>query len=377
MRKSKIIMLGLFLAFTCVFQSYAESIDDLQQKIKSNDEKIEQARISREKAEAEKSTITEDISKLEQQIQNSRNEISRLEGELSQLEKDIAAKEQEIKKAGEDLNKQLENFKGRLKAMYSQSGTSYLSMLLESKSLAEMYQKLKLMQSISKHDKTELDNICKTKEQLEKDKNKLEEDRNRVAAIKQQQVAVQSELNSNLNAKQEYLNKVNSNIDQYTKMEAELQAQSAEIAKMIKQIIAAQKSTQKYVGGIMNWPAPGNYNITSPYGERIHPVYKTKIFHTGIDIAAPMGSDIIAANSGTVIFSGWNGGYGNCIIIDHGGGISTLYAHCSRLLVSKGELVSAKQTIAAIGSTGISTGPHLHFEVRINGDHTDPMSYLK
>ncbi len=127
----------------------------------------------------------------------------------------------------------------------------------------------------------------------------------------------------------------------------------------------------------MTWPAPGNGRVSSPFGYRIHPIFHTKKLHTGIDIPASTGSSIVAASSGTVIHSGWLGGYGNVVMIDHGGGIVTLYAHNSSLTVSKGQSVSRGSLIAKAGSTGNSTGPHLHFEVRQNGKYIDPLPWVR
>ena len=128
----------------------------------------------------------------------------------------------------------------------------------------------------------------------------------------------------------------------------------------------------------MAWPLPsvGLSNITSYFGYRIHPIYGYSKYHTGLDIGASSGSSIVAANGGTVYSAGWNGGYGLCVIIDHGGGVMTLYGHCSALYVSAGQTVSRGETIAAVGSTGNSTGPYLHFEVRLNGSYVDPYPYV-
>ena len=133
----------------------------------------------------------------------------------------------------------------------------------------------------------------------------------------------------------------------------------------------------QYTGGKFAWPVPSSGRITSNYGYRVHPVHKTKKFHSGLDIGAPYGTDIVAAADGTVTLATVNGGYGKCIIINHGSGISTLYGHNSSLLVSSGAKVTRGQVIAKAGSTGVSTGPHCHFEVRINGATTDPLQYLK
>ena len=142
-------------------------------------------------------------------------------------------------------------------------------------------------------------------------------------------------------------------------------------------IVKLQVVTGPYSGGKMAWPIPGHNRITSPYGYRIHPILNVKKFHTGIDIPGPTGSQVIAASEGTVVHSGWYGGYGKAVMIDHGGGILTLYAHNSSINVSKGQTVNRGDTIAKVGSTGMSTGPHSHFEVRKNGAYQDPVPWVK
>jgi len=126
----------------------------------------------------------------------------------------------------------------------------------------------------------------------------------------------------------------------------------------------------------MIWPTPGCKYITSPYGYRYHPVYGYSSFHTGIDIGANNRSNVVAVQDGVVTLAQYNGGYGNCVMISHGGGISTLYAHGSQILVKNGQSVKQGDVIMLVGSTGVSTGPHLHFEVRVNGSHTQPLNYL-
>ena len=160
--------------------------------------------------------------------------------------------------------------------------------------------------------------------------------------------------------------------------EKALKAQEAAEAAAREEIRRlTQGSSGTYSGGTFAWPSVSTY-ITSPYGTRVHPVTGKVKTHTGIDIGAGMGTNIFAAADGTVLISGWNtGGYGNYVVIDHGGGLTTLYAHCSSLLVSAGQKVTRGQVIAKCGSTGMSTGPHLHFEVLKNGAHTDPYAYLR
>jgi murein DD-endopeptidase MepM/ murein hydrolase activator NlpD len=150
-----------------------------------------------------------------------------------------------------------------------------------------------------------------------------------------------------------------------------------DFAKQIEsKIVKLQKNTGPYSGGKMAWPVPGYSRISSPYGYRIHPIFKVKKLHTGIDIPAPTGTAITAAAAGTVIYSDWLGGYGKVIMLDHGGGVVSLYAHNSALVLSEGQSVKRGDTISKAGSTGNSTGPHLHFEVRKNGAYVDPLPWL-
>jgi murein DD-endopeptidase MepM/ murein hydrolase activator NlpD len=147
-------------------------------------------------------------------------------------------------------------------------------------------------------------------------------------------------------------------------------------ANRLTAIIIAMQSDEAYVGGDFLWPVPGYKKVTSEFGERVHPILKTKKLHTGMDIGAPSGTNVVAANAGRVMKAGWNDSYGYLVMIDHGGGIVTLYAHNSSLLVSDGDIVTRGQVISKVGSTGMSTGPHLHFEVRINGEYQDPRGRL-
>lgn len=146
----------------------------------------------------------------------------------------------------------------------------------------------------------------------------------------------------------------------------ELQADADALTAKLQQT-ASSSTSSKYTGGEMAWPTPSSHIVTSPFGYRIHPIYGYPKMHTGIDIGASYGSTVVAASSGTVISAGWGGGYGNCVMIDHGGGIVTLYAHNSSLAVYTGQHVKRGQTISYVGSTGASTGAHLHFEVRKTG----------
>ena len=174
-------------------------------------------------------------------------------------------------------------------------------------------------------------------------------------------------------SKESYMVSLQDNIDEIIRQEAAMEKQSKKIES---DILAAQRAVE-YAGGELLYPLPGHYRITSPYGGRIHPITGVWSNHGGTDIAAPNGTNILSSNDGVVIFAGYHYSYGNYIIVDHGGGIATLYAHCSRLLAYEGQAVSKGDPIALVGSTGESTGNHLHYEVRVNGVRKNPMDYLK
>jgi murein DD-endopeptidase MepM/ murein hydrolase activator NlpD len=156
----------------------------------------------------------------------------------------------------------------------------------------------------------------------------------------------------------------------------EEQQSNKEIEQMIKDYIASQNNGGSYEGGKFTWPTPGYTRITSAYGWRIHPVTKKRSMHTGIDIGASGGSRIVAVANGKVIYAAWYGAYGNCTIVDHGGGLTSMYGHQSKFGVKKGDIVLKGDTIGYVGTTGLSTGNHLHFEVRTQGNNTSPWPYL-
>ena len=174
----------------------------------------------------------------------------------------------------------------------------------------------------------------------------------------------------------------NSRMAQLSEEEIEMQQKIEEYQKEISDIeteirlLALANVSQQYVGGSMAWPVPGYTRITSQFGMRTHPITGVYKLHTGVDIGAPMGATFIAANDGLVTYAGWNKAYGNMVIIDHGGGITTLYGHGSEILVQVGQTVFQGTPVLKVGSTGYSTGPHAHFEVRINGEYVQPLDYI-
>lgn len=351
--------------------------------------------VSLDQAKKNKSSIKSEINKvksekkeLQSNIQQSATDKKNLETKAKQEQQNLNSKSVEVKKLNSEIKKivdeinNLDNkyenknelFKKRMRVLYQNINKSPLEVFVESKSISEFYSRLQLLSAVKQNDEKLIKEILTLKDSTEMAK----QDKVALLSDRQQQLDGISNKLGNLNvsrAKVESLiNDQNARLKELEKKEDQLEQQSAVVDKLINQLMDKSK---KYAEGAYKWPTPGYTSISSPYGMRIHPIYKKKKMHSGVDIDAPMGAKIVAANSGKVIVAGWNtGGYGNYVIIDHGGGISTLYAHQSKILVSVGDVVKKGDVIGKVGSTGLSTGPHLHFEVRVDGKPVNPTKYI-
>ncbi len=321
------------------------------------------------------------------QLSELNDQISAIEGDIAQIGQNIDAKKAEIATAQQKLqdteakmNQQNDDLNQRLRVMYMNGGTGMLEILLGSASISDFLTNVDMVQRIYDNDMDILQKIKDQYTEIDNQKKTLESLKAQLEDEQQQQKAKQSELEQQKSSVEELQAKVAADNDALAAQIDELNDEANELTAELQRQQAAQKisssTTSTYGGGIMSWPVPGYTSISSPYGYRTHPILHTKKFHSGLDIPAPRGTSIVAASAGTVIFAGTKGGYGNCIMVDHGGGIVTLYGHCSSLVASVGQSVTKGQTIAKVGSTGQSTGNHCHFEVRVNGSTVSPNSYL-
>ncbi len=367
------IMLGLILAFSCILPVYGDEVDDARQKLQELNQQIQAQEANVNVARQKQRSIVNEISSLDQSIQSVEDRIAQLNKDITNLEKEISKTQKDIEKEQEELDKQVAILGERLVYIYEKGGqASYLEVLLASTDIKDFLTRYDMLKYIIQGDMELIDAIDQKRQELDRKKSDLEVKQNRLVAAKGELKSHRDSLSQQQQEKKAVLSVVNQEKASYERALAELEAASREVEAIIRR----SQSGSQLGTGAFTWPTPGYSSITSPYGMRYHPILKTRKMHTGMDIGAPMGAKIVAADSGTVIFSGWMGAYGQAIIIDHGKGLSTLYGHQSSLLVSTGQSVSKGQTIGKVGSTGWSTGAHLHFEVRINGQYTDPRKYV-
>lgn len=352
---------------------YAETV---QQKIENAGKEKQKALDNMKKAEKERDSIVAQSQELDMEIGIVQDQINEIDNIIADTDAEIQVKEEEIAAYEEQITAHDNAFRQVLRSMDETSASSYLELLLSSKSFSEFMVHIETINEITRHDTAIIDEMVALKNSVEAAKAAIEAKKAEQEAVRAIASDKEAELSAKLAEKAKLTKQLEKDIENYKKVYEQARREEESLKASLSSSLS-NSSSSKYTGGQFCWPAPSYTRISSPYGYRIHPIYNTKKFHSGVDLAAPGGSNILAATDGKVIMAGWNGGYGNCVVVDHGGGLSTLYAHASKLLVSKGQTVSKGQVIAKVGTTGNSTGNHLHFEVLINGKTTDPMAYIK
>ena len=403
---SKKKFLALCLAALMAVPTGALAKSSKSLTIEKNKKKQEQMqiknKINKEKSnisntENEKKSVSTDIENLDAKIQVTSAKISTLESEIVRLNKDIAENQEKLQEAQVNLSENTDALRMRLREMYKRGNVNYLEVILNSKDIEELLRNNEIISSIARADREliefiqeQIDTIKETEERLQIDKAKVSASK---AAVENERQSYQEAVD----AKNNYMKVLESNLDLYKaefeKAQSNWDALDSEIARLQKEITAQKKAEEAAArratrvhsnitvssdprnGQSYTWPLPGYYSISSPFGYRMHPILGYSKFHSGVDIPAPSGTPIVAAKSGTVIMSQLMSGYGNVVMVDHGDTV-TVYAHCSALNVGVGESVKAGDVIAFVGSTGLSTGAHLHFEVRVNGSPVNPLGYV-
>ena len=374
-------------------------IEALQQSIQEKQSELQKLQNEKTTIQSNKTSAEAVIKSLEASKQEVNGYITEMDAELTAIQSniddlndqievktaDIEQTKIELEEAEATEKAQYEAMKERIRFMYESGDAMYLELLITADSFGDMLNKAEYIEQLSSYDRKMLEEYKLTveltntvKEQLEAEEEVLEEAKAAAEEEEEAMNALIAEKEAQLALYETDIANNQAAIDEY---DAELQAK-AEVIGAIEAVIAAEREQLaeanriRYDGGMFTWPAPQYVRISSEYGKRMHPTLGVEKFHEGLDMAAPGGSPILAAYYGKVVAAGYTNAMGNYIIIDHGDSLFTIYMHASALYVSEGEYVSAGQKIAAVGSTGRSTGNHLHFGVRLNGDYVSPWNYL-
>ena len=350
-----------------------------------------------------KSDTTAYVKKLDSSLESIGNELSKLNDDIDAKEKQIDTTKQELSEAKETEKSQYESMKLRIKYMYEKGDSTYVDLLMEAGSLSELLSKAEYITKISSYDRQKLDEYAATKEKIAEKEKALEGEHAELLTLQDETEAKQASVEKLLAAKQtelqnyetkiasaegqisEYAKSIEAQENQIKSIEAEIKRKEEEARKKAeeekKKAAAANRAAQTYktvsLGDIsFTWPCPASGRITSGFGGRKSPTKGASSNHQGIDISAPTGTSIVAAAAGEVVIATYSSSAGNYVMISHGGGVYTVYMHASSLLVSQGQSVKKGQTIAKVGSTGYSTGSHLHFGVRVNGSYVNPTKYV-
>ncbi len=382
MKKNLTIITALILVFMMAFSTAAAYADN-ESDLKDVQSEIDQKEQELEDGKKEVKRLDAEIEELEVRISESENKLIKINSDIKKTENKIEKAEVDLEKAEAEVEEQNENLNSRLRAMYKNGTVGFVDVLLSSGSVSEFIMNYEMVKKIYSSDKSILEKLQDNYDLINEKKTELDNLQASLVGQKQDQLTLQDELSADKKAVAKKKGVVSANNEKLEDNIAELEAEAANIEAMIQK--DAQSSGgggsggAEYTEGQFSWPVPGWTRVSSDYGWRVCPFHGNE-FHTGIDIPAGYGESVIAAASGTVISACYQGSYGNAVLISHGGGLYTLYAHNSSLIVYAGQKVSKGQQIARIGSTGSSTGNHLHFEVRNGasyGSDVSPWGYLR
>ncbi|MGX8797403.1 murein hydrolase activator EnvC family protein [Fusibacter sp. JL298sf-3] len=341
-------------------------LEELKQQMNNLDASIDANK-------ALQSETNQKISNVNHNIRTLESEMNALNGQIDVTENAIVEKEAALKASEIAIVDKNDLLEDRLRVMYKTGSIGYLEVLFGSEDFNDLLSRVDMIQKVLIHDQNLLVELKEARDDIATRKKELEATKDNLLVLFKEKVSKQKQLNSSLQTLVAYKEDLKEDEAALAEFESQLLKEADQLTAIIKNL----ELSETYIGGEMMWPVPGHYNISSPFGERIHPITKVYSKHTGIDIPASKGTPVVAAQTGTVVFADWFGTYGKAIIIDHGGGYTTLYGHNSAIYVKVGQAVRKGDTIAGIGSTGGSTGNHCHFEVRENGNYVNPLNFVK
>lgn len=384
---------AVLMCSLCTVPVYATELGDAKKKKTSMEEEKKKVEASLKNLEGLKSDAAAYVKALDSDMETLSGQLGELDSQIAQKNEEIQAAKEQYEEAKAQETHQYENMKLRIRYMYERGETSFLDLLFEASDMSQLLNRAEYIEAVSVYDRKMLETYAKARQTVKEQGDILEAEQEELLAMQDSLEAKKASVETLLQEKQRQLSSYESQITtaqgQLDAYEADLKAQEAKIKQIEDEIKrkeeeakkAAQAAGKTYntasIGNIkFIWPCPSSGRITSGFGARSSPTEGASTNHKGIDIGASTGSGIVAAAAGEVIISTYSYSAGNYIMISHGGGVYTVYMHCSELLVSAGATVSQGQTIAKVGSTGYSTGSHLHFGIRVNGNYVNPSSYV-
>lgn len=369
------------IIISSISASAASEVDSMQKELDEIAKKKEQLEkeltviADKKEKELEKKKI------IDEQINATNEEISVLNSVISTLESELDDAQSKLDEAQKQLEETLELSKTRIRNSYEQGSASFLEIIAQSKSLYDFVSKIEIVKQISEKDNKVISEVKQSKETIEAKKKEIKENKEKNESAAAQLENREKNLENKQAASDKLIDEMNSNAEATKRAVLKAEAAEEKLQQEIRALLAQNSDSSSTVidSGEFRWPLASKYsNITSKFGYRTHPVTGVYKLHTGVDISSSgiKGSSIHAAKGGTVVKAGHNTGYGNYVLINHGDGYATLYGHASTLTVSAGQTVSKGDVLGYVGSTGYSTGPHLHFEIIKNGEYQNPLSYF-
>lgn len=387
-----LILIFLILQYFCVFVFANDSVtneitnsvtnnitDELEKQKEEVEDKLKEANIELEYVQGEMSDTMLKVQETEDKILKYKKEVAELGEKMDTLQKSIDESTAKLQIASQNYEERSDMLARRLVAMYEAGDTQYLDVLLKSKSITEFISRYYIIQEVAEYDSILINEVEQEKNNIEQTKQKLENEQAEIKIVKAKNEQTTIVLSNMQTLQKSYINELSADEKKLQEQITEYKNDQAEIERQILLATNVINPDIQYTGGEMLWPvAISGTVITSDYGVREHPIQGVIKEHTGIDIGnTPTGTPVVAAADGVVTYAGWLGGYGNCVMINHGEGVVTLYGHGNKILTSVNKKVKKGETIMEVGSTGNSTGPHLHFEVRVNGSCTSPWQFVK